>query len=862
MYVTATKKFKYQSNTTTRHMLMTRTVKILTTGLCAILLLCMLVSPSSAKVFKWHDSSDQSRDLLLLGFGEITMHYLDVNGNADAFEASNPDFEKDFTSHYRLSLFANGNTTSDFTINGAVIVDSRIADEYRTHDPSVFRLRMSVETTEPLWDGWRFTGNSVYDPNRQWELENLDTRLLTTPQEPARMELLMRLASDKYGVIEGGSLRSSFKDAKFTLHERSLFGVYADLHSEKQDIGIEAVGGKLEGKAFREGDTFGIRADGTTGPYDLDNAPVTRGSETVKIEVRDRFDETTVLSSETLLRDRDYTPDYLQGRILLHQPVVSENATGDPVYIVITYDYLRENNDEILGGRANIQPVEGVKVSGTYMKRYLDDQASGIGEDEPENLLAADASIKIKEHTTAYLEAAGSETPNIDDSYSAVRAGVETEAITDLKLTADFQRIEDKFRSFTNSDLNPNKNQQRFKVGGQFDLTDKQTATASFASLRGLEKNGEFNTYDGLLNQDILNLGYNYDMKEEFGFGVGYERRDKKDRDNVAHEKNNQNRFIGKVDGTLSDFAIFGEFGYDVNYEHIKFENEALAGLHDANTDLVAVSLSSKPTERTTFKFTQRYQYTADQEDDLLDERQDASFGSINWRATETLNFLTTGEYKRYDAPNDAISDPFRVFKAGTFAFEYLPLEKIKFFGKIGRNDNKQNYADSTVSRIDDFLQSQLTYFHTHHLSASIENEFRHTARYPRNNSHDKTWDFGAKINWNRDRLNEFTIGLIRRWQVQENPVDDLTSTTYIALLSGSISFTKYFFARASVKGILLEEPMDDEKRFTKIEVGYDSHDWFRLSLGYERIENDLTDNYLDQEYTGQGVFVRFSGKL
>jgi len=274
------------------------------------LLVVMMISASNAKILKRSDASPDYQDLFLLGFGELTMQTFNISGgdSADvAFEQGNPNLKADFGANYRVSLFANGNATRNFRLNGALIVDSRIGEEYRTMDPSVFRLKMSVETTEPIWDGWRFTGHGVFDPQRQWEMANLDRRLLYQPQESAKLELLMRLESDEYGLIEGGSLRPSFEGAKFTLHKRSVFGAYANLH--KGQFGGEAVAGKLEGKSFREGDVVGIRADGTSGPYDLEHTPITRGSEDIKIQVRDRYDTTTVISSQALIRDIDYNID-------------------------------------------------------------------------------------------------------------------------------------------------------------------------------------------------------------------------------------------------------------------------------------------------------------------------------------------------------------------------------------------------------------------------------------------------------------------------------------------------------------------------------------------------------------------------
>lgn len=833
-------------------------------GLIAVLLVFVAVQPSTGKIFEWYDSSQNRQDLLLLGFGELTMQVLDVSGNTEAFETANPALKEDFSTNYRISLFANGNATSNFLINGAVIVDSRIGDEYRTVDPSVFRLKMSVESTEPLWDGWRFTGHGLYDPNRQWELENLDTRLLTQPQEPSRLELLMRLESDEHGVIEGGSLRPSFKGAKFSLHNRSLFGVYADLHTGQ--VGAEAVGGKLEGKSYREGTVVGIRADGTSGPFDLAHAPITRGSEAVKIEVRDRFDETTVLSTKTLVRDIDYNVDYLLGRVLLHQPVASETASSDPIYIVITYDYLRDEDDDILGGRARVKPVEEVQVSGTYLHRHLDNGAVGLGEEEPEDLLAADCFFKVDDHTSGYFEIAGAENPNIDDSYTALRIGAETEVVEDLKLNVGFQRIDDQFRSFTNSDLNPNKNQQRFNLGGKLGLTPKQTATASFVNLRGLEANGQFNPYDGLREEKIYLLGYRNELINEFNFGVKVERRDVVDRDNLNHEDNYQNRAIANVAGRFDDVSLLGQFGYSANYELIIFRNDLAIGNHDANTNQLALTVTSKPSEKANVKLTQRFSLRNDRELDTYDERQDASFATVQIRPRENLNTLTTCEYKRYTVPGNSVKfwqdDPTRTQWAGTFAVEYLPLKKVKAIGKAGRHETRQWFNDSTTRVTDDFLLGQVTYFHTHHLLFNAESEFRNTARRFGELSRNKIWDLALRVNWNKNRFNEFTAGIIRRWQLYDHPPSaEVTSSSYIVLVSGAVSLVDRFFARGSVKGILLNDPLDDQKTFVKLEAGYDSHHWYRVSIGYERIASDV-DFSPDRNYTGQGVFVRFTGKM
>ena len=278
-------------------------------------------------------------------------------------------------------------------------------------------------------------------------------------------------------------------------------------------------------------------------------------------------------------------------------------------------------------------------------------------------------------------------------------------------------------------------------------------------------------------------------------------------------------------------------------------------------------------------KLTQRVAVRSDLDLDLYDDRQDATFLTVQLRPGENLNTLTNYEYKRYTVPGSGVKlwqdDPIRSSWAGNFALEYLPLEKIKALGKIGRRRAKDWILDSTQTN--DFLLGQVSYFHTHHLSFHAESEVTKIAKHAGSVrvERDRVWDLGLRVNWNRDRFHEFTAGLIRR-QILDGrtrmEIDNVTSDTtyvyeettsasYILLLSGSLSLTERFFARGSVKGILLSDPVNDEKTFAKLEVGYDSHDWYRVSIGYERIQSDNDQNSA-WDYTGQGVFVRFTGKM
>lgn len=836
----------------------------LTAAALMVAMLCTLPVPSQAEVVKKYDPALGKQDLLLIGFGELTLHAMSVKGNKQAFETDNSWLESDFASNYRASLFANGNLSRKLFVNGTAIVDSRVEDEYRMADPSLFRLKMSVNTTEPLWDGWRFTGWGLYDPQRQWELANLDTRLLTQPQQSSRLELQARLESDKYGFIEGGSLKPSFKNSLFTLHQRSLFGSYADLHSGPAEL--EAVAGKLEGKAFREGTVVGIRADGTSGPYDLAHVPVTRASEQVKIEIRDRYNETMVLESRTLTRDIDYTVDYLRGRITLHQPVASETTASDPVYIVITYDYQRTADDDLAGARVQLTPVGDVEAGVSMLHRFIDTEATGAGEDEPQNLYGGDLTIENKNLGNGYIEMAGSDNPGTADDYTALRAGWRSELTNAWRMNADFMRLDDRFRSFTNSDLNPNKNQQRLAFSSSYDLTDRQGLTAAVTDLRGLEPNGLFNTYDGRRDEMVYSVGYRNRLTEGLRLGLRLERRDVLDRDNRSHENNRRQRAIVDIEGTRAKLGVLGKSGAAVHYELMALRDYAGAGMENTNTNQVGVTLSSEPSSAARIELTQRLRLQDNCDRDLTDEREDASFASLRVKPHRNLSALGTLEYKRLTAPGTNVTfwqdDPLRIDKAGTVALEFLPAQKIKTLGKFGRHQTGRWGNDTTLTTTADYLMGQVTWFSTHHLSFDAESEYRRTFSEGTTAYEGKIWDLGLRLNWNRDRFHQIAAGLIRRWQMDDLPLPaDIKSVSYILLASGSTSLGHGFFARGSFKEILLRNAIDDEKSMMQVEVGYEGRPWYRVSLGYERIES-TTDVAPDRYYRGHGLFVRLVGNL
>jgi hypothetical protein len=117
-------------------------------------------------------------------------------------------------------------------------------------------------------------------------------------------------------------------------------------------------------------------------------------SETVALEVRDRFRSELVVSTRTLTRFVDYDIDLLSGTISFREPILSRDADLNPQFIVIDYDLDQARRDKINAGlRADVTTANGKlrigasAISDTAVQEqgivaehiFLMEQAMGLG---------------------------------------------------------------------------------------------------------------------------------------------------------------------------------------------------------------------------------------------------------------------------------------------------------------------------------------------------------------------------------------------------------------------------------------------------------------------------------------------------
>lgn len=83
---------------------------------------------------------------------------------------------------------------------------------------------------------------------------------------------------------------------------------------------------------------FEFAPNGTSGPYRLPAGSIVPNSERVELVVRDRLNQQVVVSSTTLTRFDDYELEDLSGRILFKSPVWAFDASGNPVFVRVTFE--------------------------------------------------------------------------------------------------------------------------------------------------------------------------------------------------------------------------------------------------------------------------------------------------------------------------------------------------------------------------------------------------------------------------------------------------------------------------------------------------------------------------------------------
>lgn len=373
-----------------------------------------------------------TEEILPSGLHTVEVAILDQSGNGDLF-LRDLDLKKNdwFTVGIADLTLARDRTTGPAKLvtndqthyNNELSTDGRLAYYTKGKFGNGWELTSSADSLEgPVNDIFRNSGSTSYDSlfrsiNPQYFYPTFGDDGTVEEGAPTLGKFYFKMKKDDtYGLW--GNFKIGYNDNDLAKVDRALYG--ANVHLQPQST--TSFGEKrfmLDSFAAQPG-TVGTRDEflGTGGSlYYLRHQDILTGSERVRIEIRDK-DSGIVTAVKNLTPALDYTVDYLQGRVLLSQPVSatagdsmlvsSDAASGNRVYLVVHYEYepsAGDTNSMSLGGRSHVWLSDYVKLGITATREGDSENPSGLS--------AADLTLRKSALSWVKVETSRSKGPGL-----------------------------------------------------------------------------------------------------------------------------------------------------------------------------------------------------------------------------------------------------------------------------------------------------------------------------------------------------------------------------------------------------------------------------------------------------------------
>jgi len=350
------------------------------------------------------DLSLEANDWFTVGIADFTLSANKTSGPARLLAPEKPQYSDDLNAQGRLAFYSKGKFGEGWGLTASADTREGPLDEifsnFMDKSPEALFRRIDPDYHVPTYGD-----DSTVEEDA-----------------PTRGKFYLKLKKgDSHGLW--GNFRVDYTDNELAHVDRALYG--ANLHYEDGNTtgfgerrfmagGFAAEPGTVAGRdQFR----------GTGGSlYFLRRQDVLEGSERVRVEIRDK-DSGRVLGVKNLTPELDYDIDYLQGRILLTQPlsptadddllVQGDSISGHPAYLVARYEFtpgFDEPDTITTGGRVHYWVNDHVRVGATASQ---DDEAGSEN-----SLQAADITLRKNSESWLKVEAGRSEGPGQPETTS------------------------------------------------------------------------------------------------------------------------------------------------------------------------------------------------------------------------------------------------------------------------------------------------------------------------------------------------------------------------------------------------------------------------------------------------------------
>jgi flagellar motor protein MotB len=350
------------------------------------------------------DLALKKSDWFAVGIADFTLSGNKTNGPAELLSPDKPQYSEDMSLQGRLAFYSNGKFKNGWSLTASADTREGPLDEIFSNfvDKSPDALFRRI------------------DPDYHYPTFGDDSTVEEDAPTNGKFYVKMK-KEETYGLW--GNFKVAYTDTDLAHVDRGLYG--ANLHYQPLDttsFGDPRL--MLEGFAADPGTVAGRdEFRGTDGSlYFLHRQDILEGSERVRIEVRDK-DSGIVMGVKNLTPVLDYDIDYLQGRILLAQPlsatsddgllVSNGSISGNPVYLVVRYEFtpgFDEPDMLAAGGRVHYWFNDHVKLGVTASQDEEEDNENSLG--------GADLTLRKTSDSWLKLESGRTKGPGVSTTTS------------------------------------------------------------------------------------------------------------------------------------------------------------------------------------------------------------------------------------------------------------------------------------------------------------------------------------------------------------------------------------------------------------------------------------------------------------
>lgn len=368
------------------------------------------------------DMEFANSDWFYVAIGDVTAAHNNTNGPAKLVTQDENEFNNDINFNGRFAYYTEGSFGDDWQLTSSADTQEGPVDElfsnFLEKNPRALLRRLDPDLFYPT-----FADDSTLEE-----------------RAPTSGKLYLRLQRhDDYGILGNFTIR--YLDTTLAQVDRGLYGVTGHFEAEEYtSFGEQKF--SLDGFAAEPGTVSGRDEFRATGGslYFLRHQDVLIGSDRVRVEVRDK-DSGVVVAVKNLVPVIDYDLDYIQGRILLSQPLSSiaddnllvsdTSLSGNPVYLISRYEYspsFQEIETLAVGGRAHYWFNDNVKLGTTLSKQEQDVDDSSLNGVDLTLRKSAASWLRLE---LANSEGAGNDALNSNDggfSFDPLGAGLTPES--------------------------------------------------------------------------------------------------------------------------------------------------------------------------------------------------------------------------------------------------------------------------------------------------------------------------------------------------------------------------------------------------------------------------------------------------